>query len=65
MDRWVPRALLPDHPDFPARATRRARLALYVRSHWVKMPPAMLAKHLAYKFYVRHLGRDTSDSALA
>ncbi len=37
----------PTHPDVPSRASERARLALYVRSHWVKMPPLMLARHLA------------------
>jgi hypothetical protein len=64
MDRWVPRALLPDHPDFADRATRLARLALYSRSHWVKMPPLMLARHLSYKAWVRLLGpaEDSSSS---
>lgn len=54
MDRLVPRALFPPHPDRPERRTAFARLLLYVRSHWVKMPPLMLARHLAYKLYVRH-----------
>jgi len=54
MDRLVPHALFPVHPDRPARRARFARALLYVRSHWVKMPPAMLIRHLAYKFYVRH-----------
>ena len=32
------------------RGTRRAtRLAFYVRSHWLRMPPAMLARHLWIK----------------
>lgn len=54
MDRLVPRALFPAHPDRPTRRTGLARALLYVRSHWVKMPPAMLIRHLAYKAYVRH-----------
>jgi len=33
------------------RGTRPAtRLAFYVRSHWLRMPPAMLARHLWIKF---------------
>jgi phytoene dehydrogenase-like protein len=32
------------------RPTRSAlRLAFYVRSHWIRMPPAMLARHLLTK----------------
>ena len=54
MDRLVPRALDPAHPDHPVSAgSRLARWLLYVRSHWIRMPPALLARHLAYKFYVR------------
>lgn len=55
MDRLVPEALFPPHPDRPPpRWTRFARLLLYVRAHWVRMPPWMLVRHLTYKFYVRH-----------
>jgi len=54
MDRLVPRALFPAHPDRPRRRTGFARTLLYVRSHWVKMPPVMLIRHLARKFYMRH-----------
>ncbi|MFM6852856.1 MAG: nucleotidyltransferase family protein, partial [Sphingopyxis sp.] len=33
------------------RETRRAlRLAFYIRSHWMRMPPAMLARHLWTKW---------------
>lgn len=53
MDRAVPLALFPVHPDLPCRGSERARLALYVRSHWVKMPPLMLARHLATKAWAR------------
>lgn len=53
MDQLVPEALFPPHPDRPRRRTALARLLLYVRSHWVRMPPGMLVRHLAYKFYVR------------
>lgn len=49
MDRLVPRALL---CDVGSPATPRQRLAcsaLYLRSHWLRMPPLMLARHLATK----------------
>jgi len=33
------------------RPTRPAtRLAFYIRSHWLRMPPAMLARHLWAKW---------------
>lgn len=66
MDRLVPRALLPDHPDCPSRMSSVCRWLLFVRSHWIRMPPVLLARHLAYKFYVRRCGKrhqqgDASD----
>jgi hypothetical protein len=57
MDRLVPRALYPQHPDHHSRRTAMARLLLYMRSHWIRMPPLMLARHLSYKFYLRHVRR--------
>jgi hypothetical protein len=52
MDRCAPLALLPEHPDHTRRGVALARLLLYMRSHWLRMPPWLLAYHLAYKFYV-------------
>lgn len=60
MDALVPRALLPSHPDrFSSRMTRLARDLLFIRSHWLRMPPALLARHLAVKGFSRlkSLGR--------
>jgi hypothetical protein len=57
MDRLVPQVLFPQHPDHPNRITDLARLFLYARSHWVKMPPFMLARHLVFKFCIRRLKR--------
>jgi hypothetical protein len=62
MDQLVPRALLPGHPDTPSRAIMVARWLLYVRSHWVKMPPVMLARHLAHKACRRVIRRDRADT---
>lgn len=48
-DRWYIRRLLAR--DGWGRATRPAtRFAFYVRSHWQRMPPAMLARHLWTKW---------------
>lgn len=47
----VPLALLPLHPDQPSRMAACARMWLYWRSHWLRMPLYRLLPHLAYKFY--------------
>jgi hypothetical protein len=52
MGKLVPRALYPQHPEHPSRITDLARWLLYIRSHWIKMPPWILAYHLTYKFFV-------------
>jgi hypothetical protein len=47
-DAWYRRRLLAR--DGWGRTTRPAtRLAFYIRSHWLRMPPAMLARHLWVK----------------
>jgi hypothetical protein len=53
MDRLVPRALYPPHPDYPSRLIEISRWMLYVRSHWIRMPPWLLVYHLSYKFLVK------------
>lgn len=65
MDTLVPRALFPQHPDAPSRATGIARFLLYIRSHWVKMPPLMLARHLSFKFYLRQMKRQRVNPTAA
>jgi hypothetical protein len=52
MDRLAPAALFPRHPDEPSRPAGVARFLLYVRSLWIKMPPLLLVRHLAYKAWV-------------
>ncbi len=56
MDWLVPLAMLPEHPDFPRRSAAVARWLLYARSHWLRMPPLMLARHLGYKAWLRLRG---------
>lgn len=53
MDRLIPLALFPEHPDFPRQHAARARLLIYIRSHWLRMPPLLLARHLGYKTWLR------------
>ncbi|SOB86845.1 Uncharacterised nucleotidyltransferase [Sphingomonas guangdongensis] len=49
VDRWYVRRLLAR--DGWGRATRPVtRLAFYIRSHWLRMPPLMLARHLLTKW---------------
>lgn len=56
MDYLVPLAILPGHPDHPRRRSALARWLLYVRAHWLRMPPWLLARHLAYKAWLRVRG---------
>ena len=49
MDYLVPLALFPQHPDFHSTKAALASWFLYIRSHWLKMPPWLLAPHLVRK----------------
>ena len=53
MDWLVARSLLPHEPEAPPGATRFARRVLYMRSHWLRMPPHLLAPHLLRKAFAR------------
>lgn len=58
MDRLTVNALLPQHPDKPPPVSVVAsRRLLYARSHWIRMPPWLLAYHLSYKFFVTRVRR--------
>ena len=56
MDHLVPLAILPGHPNYPNSWATLARWLLYIRSHWLKMPPLLLVRHLSYKAYLRLRG---------
>ncbi len=56
MDWLVPLALLPEHPDHPRRRAALARWLLYLRAHWLRMPPVLLVRHLGYKTWLRMRG---------
>ncbi|MEO5376465.1 MAG: nucleotidyltransferase family protein [Magnetococcus sp. DMHC-6] len=49
MDRLVPLALLPIHPDRSNPTAHIAAWVLFIRSHWLRMPPALLIRHLMRK----------------
>ncbi|MFT7722598.1 MAG: nucleotidyltransferase family protein [Roseateles sp.] len=53
LDACYARALMPDHPSCDRPLTGAARLALYVRSHWLRMPGGLLLRHLARKAWLR------------
>lgn len=50
-------ALRPDHPDCDTRWTGLARWALYVRSHWLRMPWYQILPHLLRKAWKRFSSR--------
>jgi Uncharacterised nucleotidyltransferase len=49
MDTLFSRVLQPDHPSAADGMTGLAKRALYVRAHWLRMPPLLLAYHLTAK----------------
>ena len=51
MDALFVRALCPDHSSVADRLTPIARRVLYVRSHWLRMPPLLLIYHLTIKAF--------------
>ena len=53
LDACYERALMPVHASCDDSLTGPARLALYVRSHWLRMPVGLLARHLARKAWLR------------
>ena len=61
MDRLAPVALLPETHARETRGRAAAILALYMRSHWLRMPPALLAAHLARKAMMRAFARGEEE----
>ena len=57
MDFFLSRALMPNHPSCNKRFTGLARLFLFVRSHYLKMPLRILLPHLARKAWKRHVSK--------
>lgn len=53
MDALVPRCLVPPSPASGYSGRGFAGLLLYMRSHWLRMPPYLLAAHLGRKALMR------------
>jgi hypothetical protein len=53
LDPFYLRALKPDHPLCGDLPTTLARFGLYLRGHYLRMPPSLLARHLARKAVMR------------
>lgn len=56
---WA-RALRPQHDIASDAWSPLARAALYLRAHWLRMPPALLLRHLAVKALRLHENRPTA-----
>lgn len=62
MDRLIHRALRPVHPDTGSIGQVWATKLLYLRSHWLKMPPLLLLRHLVTKAWKRRRTTAQGDS---
>lgn len=62
MDSCYVRALRPVHPTTRSPGTWTARFALYVRSHWIRMPFPLLTYHLGRKVFIRPKLHDEEKS---
>lgn len=64
MDAIFSRALAPDHASCADALTPAARLAAYVRAHWLRMPAHLLIPHLFHKAFVSpHLDSEAPKAA--
>lgn len=52
MDTLFSRAFRPHHASCDDWLTRPALLLLFIRSHWLKMPPPLLVRHLFHKAFI-------------
>ena len=57
---WA-RALRPQHATASDRWAAPARFALYVRAHWLRMPPLLLLRHLTVKALRLHEAPATAN----
>jgi len=60
MDVLWNRALRPAHASAADRWTAPSLWLLYVRAHWLRMPPPLLARHLAIKAWRRQFGDEAT-----
>ncbi len=58
MDRIFTRVLAPEHASCGDAYTPAARLAAFVRAHWLRMPAHLLIPHLFHKAFISPYQRD-------
>jgi hypothetical protein len=58
MDALLVLALRPNHPSCDLRFSKLARWLLYVRSHYLRMPPHLVVPHLIRKAWMRQFPKD-------
>ena len=61
MDFCFLRAFRPNHPSCDTRWSAIARFALYVRSHYLRMPMYLLLPHLIRKAFMRYFPEQKAD----
>jgi hypothetical protein len=62
MDSLLPRAIMPRNADHPSRVTSLAAFLLYLRSHWLRMPPLLLLRHLLRKAFKRFSAENSAPA---
>jgi hypothetical protein len=60
MDQLVSRVLVPRHAATVKATNDLARWLLYVRSHWLSMPPWLLTRHLLHKGFTNRFSTGAS-----
>nr|WP_207184307.1 nucleotidyltransferase family protein [Rubrivivax gelatinosus] len=65
LDACYERVLQPQHPSCETPGAPAARLALYLRSHWLRMPLPLLVRHLARKAWRRVTGAELREQEAA
>ena len=60
MVRLMANVLIPTHPDQSNRVAALSGWLLYLRSHWLRMPPLLLARHLWIKSRRKCAGKSPS-----
>jgi hypothetical protein len=59
LDALYLRALRPAHLSLNDQWTPLARFLIYLRGHWLRMPPHLLLRHLLRKFLFSHRSEST------
>lgn len=62
MDAIFRRVLVPEHSSCEDRFTGVARMAAYVRAHWLRMPPRLLLPHLFHKAFISPYRREPNPA---